>query len=117
MVIIYEAVSNISELMLDSDLAISAAGSTLYEFACLGLPAITVVVADNQRMHSEELHRLGTIINLGYHTDFSDKYILQIIRHLMVDSEKRKEMSENGKNLVDGKGVDRTTKIILDNIE
>lgn len=43
-------VSDMAQLMTDSDLAIGASGSTSYERCCLGIPAIQLVLAENQRM-------------------------------------------------------------------
>jgi UDP-2,4-diacetamido-2,4,6-trideoxy-beta-L-altropyranose hydrolase len=113
---VYQDVKKISDFMMKVDMAISAAGSTLYEFACLGLPAISFIMADNQRAHSEELHRAGVVINLGRYNDFSDKYLSQIILHLMAEQQTRLEMSQKGKELVDGKGVERTSEVILNAI-
>lgn len=42
-------VSNMAELMANSDLAIGAAGATTWERCCLGLPSILLVLADNQK--------------------------------------------------------------------
>jgi UDP-2,4-diacetamido-2,4,6-trideoxy-beta-L-altropyranose hydrolase len=42
-------VSNMAELMANSDLAIGAAGSTSWERCCLGLPSLIACTADNQR--------------------------------------------------------------------
>lgn len=42
-------VSNMAELMANSDLAIGAAGATSWERCCLGLPSILITIADNQQ--------------------------------------------------------------------
>ncbi|ENO89904.1 UDP-2,4-diacetamido-2,4,6-trideoxy-beta-L-altropyranose hydrolase [Thauera linaloolentis] len=42
-------VSDMAQLMADSDLAIGAAGTTAWERCCLGLPALTAIIAENQR--------------------------------------------------------------------
>lgn len=39
-----------SELMQQCDMAVSAAGSTLYELCACGMPTITYVLADNQKL-------------------------------------------------------------------
>lgn len=49
-------VSDMARHMVESDLAIGAAGSTSWERCCLGLPSLLVCLADNQR---EALHALG----------------------------------------------------------
>ncbi|WP_415056503.1 UDP-2,4-diacetamido-2,4,6-trideoxy-beta-L-altropyranose hydrolase [Halopseudomonas sp.] len=54
-------VSNMAQLMADSDLAIGAAGATSWERCCLGLPAIMVVLADNQHLVAESLEAVHAV--------------------------------------------------------
>lgn len=54
-------VSNMAELMADSDLAIGAAGATSWERCCLGLPTIMVVLAENQNTIAEALSNSGAV--------------------------------------------------------
>lgn len=54
-------VDNMAELMADSDLAIGAAGSTSWERCCLGLPAIQLVLANNQKEAASALALLGAV--------------------------------------------------------
>lgn len=48
-------VSNMAELMANSDLAIGAAGATSWERCCLGLPTMMLVLAENQQMIARRL--------------------------------------------------------------
>lgn len=48
-------VSDMAELMANSDLAIGAAGATTWERCCLGLPSVLLVLADNQIKVAETL--------------------------------------------------------------
>ncbi len=48
-------VTNMAELMSNSDLCIGAAGSTSWERCCLGLPTITFSIANNQEKIATEL--------------------------------------------------------------
>lgn len=48
-------ISDMARRMAEADLAIGAAGSTSWERACLGLPGILVVLAENQRPIAEAL--------------------------------------------------------------
>lgn len=52
-------VSDMAQLMADSDLAIGAAGATSWERCCLGMPTLMVVLADNQREVAVGLQRSG----------------------------------------------------------
>ncbi len=56
---VHVAVSNMAELMANSDLAIGAAGSTSWERCCLGLPTIQIVLAANQLAIAEALAHSG----------------------------------------------------------
>lgn len=52
-------VSNMAEIMANSDLCIGAAGSTAWERCCLGLPTIMLVLAENQQKIAGELGGRG----------------------------------------------------------
>lgn len=51
-----------AELMRDADLAIGAAGTTSWERCCLGLPSITLVLAENQRTVGQALAASGAAL-------------------------------------------------------
>jgi UDP-2,4-diacetamido-2,4,6-trideoxy-beta-L-altropyranose hydrolase len=92
---------NMQELMAWADLAIAAAGTTMWEMAFMGLPALMLVLADNQRSVAEaltaaEVARQSTITSLV--TD---------LHALLPDFAMRKTMSERAMQLVDGLGVSR----------
>jgi spore coat polysaccharide biosynthesis predicted glycosyltransferase SpsG len=53
-------VKNMAELMVESDFAIGAAGSTSWERCCLGLPSIIVVLAENQLQGALALEQNGS---------------------------------------------------------
>lgn len=49
---LYKDVSNIHELMLESDVAISSRGTICYELATLGIPTITIAQNNIEAMHN-----------------------------------------------------------------
>ena len=55
-------VSNIAELMANSDLAIGAAGTTSWERCCLGLPTLLFVLAPNQMDSASALQTAGAVM-------------------------------------------------------
>lgn len=57
-------VSNMAELMANSDLAIGAAGSTSWERCCLGVPSILLCIAENQKMVINSLSNKGIILSI-----------------------------------------------------
>lgn len=70
-------VTNMAELMANSDLAIGAAGATTWERCCLGLPTIQLVIAENQRCAANALAKDGIIVLVKSFNEF--KAILQTI--------------------------------------
>ena len=58
-------VSNMAELMAQSDLAIGAAGTTSWERCCLGLPTLLLVLADNQVAGANALQKSNSAILLS----------------------------------------------------
>lgn len=59
------AVADMATLIADSDLAIGAAGTSAWERCCLGLPTLTVVLADNQQSGAAALQAAGCVELLG----------------------------------------------------
>lgn len=105
---------NMSGLMQKCDIAISAAGSTLYELCACGTPSITYTLADNQLLAAEEFEHQGFMMNVGdcRNNDIFIENIISCLKRLMVFTEKRAELSERMQSLVDGYGAYR----ISDNI-
>jgi UDP-2,4-diacetamido-2,4,6-trideoxy-beta-L-altropyranose hydrolase len=55
-------VSNMAELMAASDVAIGAAGTSALERCCLGLPTLTMVLAENQRPGAAAMAAAGAVL-------------------------------------------------------
>ena len=100
-------VCNMPDLMAEADVAVSGAGSTCWEMCFLGLPAIVIDVAENQRPIARELDRRGIAIHLGNSRDATAEKIAVQLKMLLASRGQRSAMSEAGRNLVDGCGADR----------
>ncbi len=57
-------VENMALLMAESDMAIGAAGATVWELCCLGVPSMIVVLAENQRAAAAALVKRSAIRSL-----------------------------------------------------
>ena len=107
------AVSDMAPLMAWADLAITAAGGTCWELACLGLTAVSLVIAENQRGIAEELGTAGVVFNLGWHAEVSAERLANTVDGLLFSSFRRLRMSQKGRALVDGKGAERVVSALL----
>ena len=100
-------VDDMAPLMAWADLAVTAAGSTSWELACLGLPALVGVLAENQVPIAEQVELHGTAKNLGWYRDLSVDRIADAVADMLGDASLRASASSAGRRLVDGQGVQR----------
>lgn len=98
-------VENMAQLMADSDLAIGAAGSTSWERCCLGLPAVMLVLADNQRKVAQGLAQAGAVLLLQDATSIAEA-LPALLDELMLSTGKLSAMSRVAAAIVDGRGVE-----------
>ena len=104
-------VSSIPNLIIWADMAISAAGSTCWELAYFGLPAILIIISANQMMNLKFLHKHGAATFVRNRMNISTNMISGKIHQLIMDKELRNTMSHTGKLLIDGSGSERVVKI------
>jgi len=105
--------SQMANLMLSSDLAISGGGTTLYELAATGTPALAFCLADNQYRNVKGMAKAGTIIDMGWGNKLKEESFYQKLNGLINNYPLRKRMSKLEQELVDGKGSQRVSEIIL----
>ena len=100
---------NMSGLMQKCDIAVSAAGSTLYELCACGTPTITYTLADNQLLAAEEFERQELMINAGDCRNNAEfiKNLNQKLDYYVGNIEKRKIVSRKMQLLLDGFGAER----------
>jgi UDP-2,4-diacetamido-2,4,6-trideoxy-beta-L-altropyranose hydrolase len=98
--------SNMPELMASADVAISSAGSTCWEMCMMGLPAIIIDVAENQRPIAQELSGLGISIHVPF-VEVTPEQIAINLNALLKSGDRRAEMSSRGTERIDGHGAER----------
>lgn len=105
--------ADIAGLMRRATLAVTAAGSTCWELACLGVPAVLLVSADNQQGVADGLAASGFAISLGSARPFPAEGLSAAVASLLADSSRREAMASAGRALVDGGGADRVVEAVL----
>ena len=106
--------------MAKSDLAIAAAGSTMYELCTIGVPAICCYYVENQRRMAECFGKETSMLNAGDYSKEPDEVlelILQEVSSLIKDYELRKRLSAEMKALLDGKGAKRIAEKLCKIVE
>jgi len=106
-----------NSLMIDADIAISAAGQTLYELASLGVPTIAIAVADNQDLNVRGWSDNDFMEFAGWWDDPDlTTNILKKIDYLK-DYETRIKQSKAGQARIDSSGALQLGKEILNKIK
>lgn len=100
------------DVMLSSDIAISACGQTLYELARIGVPTVAVAVAENQMNNARGWREAGFIEYAGRlgEPGLTDA-VAGGVRNLLPKPE-REERSRQGLVHVDGLGSRRTVSAV-----
>ncbi len=106
-------VANMADLMAWADLAIAGAGTTCWEMCLLGVPAVLVVAAENQRFIAEHLAGIGAAVNAGSAQLLNCSSLALITAQLLENGDRRFKMSEAGRQLVDGLGSERVRAALL----
>ncbi|MGQ0429830.1 MAG: UDP-2,4-diacetamido-2,4,6-trideoxy-beta-L-altropyranose hydrolase [Gammaproteobacteria bacterium] len=97
-------------LLASADLAISAAGTSCWELACLGVPMLLVVVADNQRAGAEAFRAQGIAEVAGWHDTIVPRRFLEQLRRLLSSPDILRRLAAAGGALVDGRGAGRVAE-------
>jgi UDP-2,4-diacetamido-2,4,6-trideoxy-beta-L-altropyranose hydrolase len=109
----YPDAAEMKKVMLESDIAISAGGQTLYELARVGVPTIMVAAADNQSANIRGWRKAGFAEYAG---DWKDEELPEKICRkieILKDRNARENRSQHGREIIDGKGGSRIAKEVL----
>lgn len=109
-VTIHENVKDMRSLFLQSDVVITATGSTIYEVSSLGVPMIAFYFAENQRQGAEALGTLTDIVNAGCFAAEPDAVVSGVketLKRCIIDREYRGLLYRQERALIDGKGARR----------
>ncbi len=114
---ILQDVRDMPEAICGHTLAISAAGSTCYELAYMGIPMITIIVATNHNQDcvAEGLSRAGAARNLGLYDTLTEEHIAKAVRETLSDQDSLRRMSACARKVVDGEGAPRVLQQMVGN--
>ena len=114
----FENVSNIIPIILESDIALTAGGFTTYELAAMSTPSVGLALWENQYNNIECLSNQGALIPLYYSKgEGFDKELSKALSSLINDENLAMSMSKNARNAVDGNGVNRISREITKRYE
>lgn len=101
-------VSDMAKIMVNSDFAIGAAGSTSWERCCLGVPSLICIQAANQQQIANALVLSGAA--MAFSASANRQNILEFIKEVLSEKCSLRKMSTSAATLTDGNGVGRVTE-------
>jgi len=114
-VTVLENVDDMAELMADNDLVIGAFGTTSWERCCLGLPSVSLVVAENQQHICDALVDKGAAVCPGTWPNIDAMAVVDAMLDVIADPKAYLRMSKVASTSCDGKGVGRVV-LAVENI-
>ena len=106
-------VKDMPRLMCWADVAVIAGGGTAWESAFMGLPSLTVVLADNQSGVVDSLSRISATIELGLGSELRQYDIRRAMARLMNNRSLRRNMRTIGTLIIDGQGARRCVDALV----
>jgi len=112
----HESPSKMWKLFSNADIAISNGGNTLFELACIGIPTICIPTVKHEIKYTEKFNSQNFSLNLKLR-EKNSHLITSSVLNLINNTKLLKTMSYNGQKMVDGKGLFRVTKKILEQLQ
>ena len=111
--VVYDPRPQLADLMSEADLAIGAGGGTTWERLCLGLPTLSISIAENQEPASRALGAAGFIDYAGPLETLTLDGLRIRIASLIHDRDRLLALSAYGPSLVDGLGALRVAETLI----
>ena len=110
---IQDEVKDLHSIMIQSDLALSSGGNTMYELCYLGIPTIIFPQNAHQEVFAKELsdHQLVSLISRKNCNN--ENYILKLLIKLIKNKSLRKRMNQSSIKIFDPNGVRRVGEAIF----
>jgi UDP-2,4-diacetamido-2,4,6-trideoxy-beta-L-altropyranose hydrolase len=102
-----------AELMSQADLAVGAGGSSVWERATLGLPSVTLILAENQRPMALAMAQVGLTLAVDAMADDFEARLVEAVKRLVDDAALRRWLFEAPCHACDGLGAERVAAAML----
>jgi UDP-2,4-diacetamido-2,4,6-trideoxy-beta-L-altropyranose hydrolase len=106
-----------ANLMISADMAIGAGGTAVWERCYLGLPTITIEVAENQKRLIQDAAKQGLIYSPEINQKDFEGSLATHIAALIENPSLRQLIASRGQSAIDGFGVSRVMDEIYPQIE
>lgn len=110
---VFVNVDNMAKIMHACDFAVCSFGTSAYELAVLGVPAVYVCISKDHSLSASMLEEKGFAINLGEYEKLKQADITKAALTLAENADLRYRMSQTAKTSIDGFGALRIVQEVL----
>jgi spore coat polysaccharide biosynthesis predicted glycosyltransferase SpsG/GNAT superfamily N-acetyltransferase len=104
-------VDHLATMMSAHDLVISAAGTSIWELCCIGVPTAVAWAVDNQRQGYDRVVAAGAAIGLGGPELGGNEGAVDLLKTALVDSQVRAQLVAAARQVIDGLGAWRVVRM------
>ncbi|MCI8469275.1 MAG: hypothetical protein HFJ75_07310 [Eggerthellaceae bacterium] len=108
---VHRGVADLAPLMREADFAVSAAGFTLYELSCMGVPTVAVPIVDNQMGNVAGFARRGLGLTFSEVMPTAGE-IAVAVQKMFGNKGLREELGSRARQVVDGRGSARIARAL-----
>ncbi|VUD56429.1 UDP-N-acetylglucosamine--N-acetylmuramyl-(pentapeptide) pyrophosphoryl-undecaprenol N-acetylglucosamine transferase [Thalassocella blandensis] len=112
-VLINVSPKKMAQLMAACDICISAAGSTMWELATLGVPTLAMQTADNQQKVLDNLSAEWSVYSLGKFQSLTPVRLCEMLLDILNGKINLHDLARKIAKVADGKGVERVVETLL----
>jgi UDP-2,4-diacetamido-2,4,6-trideoxy-beta-L-altropyranose hydrolase len=105
-------IDDMAEAMIQADLALGGGGTTTWERCYLGLPTITVSVAENQRIMLEAMGSKGAVWHLGNHDEVTVDDLAAALDRAMADPDRIRAIGEAARTILGDRDEDEPCPVV-----
>jgi len=105
---------NLASLMVDSHVAITSVGTTLYELATVGVPAVVIANYEEDGRDMEQYRKIAMNLPLGFYQNVIPLQIQNAVSSLLQVTRTWQSMRNKGWQLMDGYGTKRIVEYVLE---
>ena len=106
-------VKSLTDLMIESDLAVCSGGNTMYELCFLGVPSIILPQNQHQQYFSSELEKNNILKLISLDKIESKDLIIKTLLEMIENFELRRSFNKESTQVFDGNGLNRVVDSIL----
>ncbi len=110
---VVHAASEMREHIAAADIAISTAGTTVWELAYLGVPSLLIEAGEAEKLMLAGLASIDLFEAIGRAEALDSRAVASALEERMDDTEWRTAMSQRGMQTVDGRGIDRIIDLTM----